>query len=481
VADQNRRGGPHERRNNDVFVTPERWNFRGEATIESGPKRLLIWQGIPGEEAKVRILHQGRNQDRGRWIRSRKPHPRRVEPPCDRYTPCGGCPLMHLDSEGQLRVHRYMVRRALSEAGVEAEVDEVVAAPASRDFRHVIKVGFGYSDIGRPRMGAFGRDSRAVVPIPLCHVATPELREVMKILAHYFIELDVRPFVPERGGLLRYAVMRQSSHTKEVLVTLVVAKNNRLLRDLASALEENCAFVAGVHLHLNDGPGNAIFDRDGQGMVGTSRLAGRMMIIERIAGIDYRVGPGDFFQTHPAMADRLYRDVIEISGARPDVPVVDLYAGVGGFALALAPKTGWALGVESIEGAVLRARESASANAVAAEFTHGEVLDVLPDIARRLKGRRPLVLVNPARRGLEDGVIAGVLALEPRKLIYVSCNPQALGRDLRTFVDEGWTVDLVRPYDMFPNTAHVEVVAALTPPDGGAAPTGRAPRRKLVR
>jgi len=481
VSDQNRRGGHQEYRSNDVIVTPERWNFRGEAVIDSGPQRLLVWQGIPGEEGKVRILHQGRNQDRGRWIRSKKPHPRRVEPACDRYTPCGGCPLMHLDNQGQHRVHRYMVRRALEEAGITAEVDEVVAAPEAVSFRHVIKVGFGYSDIGRPRMGAFGRDSRTVVPIPKCHVATPELREVMKILAHYFIELDIRPFVPERGGLLRYAVMRQSAHTKEVLVTLIAAKNNRLLRDLASALEENCAFVAGVHMHLNAAPGNAIFDRDEQGAVGTSRLAGRTMIVERIADVDYRVGPGDFFQTHPAMADRLYRDVIQISGAANEVPVVDLYSGVGGFALALAPKTGWALGVESVEGAVLRARESASANAVAAEFTHGEVLDVLPDLARRLKGRRPLVLVNPARRGLEDGVISGVLALEPRKLVYVSCNPQALGRDLRVFVDEGWTIDLVRPYDMFPNTAHVEVVCALTPPGGGTAPTARAPRRKLVR
>lgn len=466
-----------------AVVTPDYWNFRGETVVE-GRKRLLVWQGIPGEQARVRVIHQGRNQDRGRWLSSRRPDRRRVEPACERYTPCGGCPLMHLNDRGQRDVRRGLVAAALAEAGVELEVEPVVPAPSTRDFRHLIKVGFGYSDIGRPRMGAFGRASRDLVPIPKCLVATPTLREVMKIVAHHFIDLDIRPFVPERGGLLRYMVARQSAHSGEVLITLVAARNHRLLRQLAEAIEQNCAAVVGVHLHLNDGPGNAIFDRDGQGVVGTSRLVGRMTITDRIAGVDYRIGPGDFFQTHPAMADRLYRDVIAMStdgGMAGGVPVVDLYAGVGGFALALAPKCGWAVGVEGVEGAVRRARESASAGEISAEFTCGEVLDVLPELARRLKGRRPLVVLNPARRGLEDGVIDGVMALDPRRIIYVSCNPQALGRDLRAFMAAGWTAGAVRPYDMFPNTAHVEVVCDLRPPDGGRAPTLRSPRRKVIR
>lgn len=484
MADNRPPRGP--RRGGDrpvAVVTPDYWNFRGETVVE-GRQRLLVWQGIPGEEGRVRVIHQGRNQDRGRWLSSRRPDPRRVEPPCERYTPCGGCPLMHLNEQGQRGVRRELVAAALAEAGLETEVEPVVPAPSMADFRHLVKVGFGYSDIGRPRMGAFGRDSRDLVPIPQCLVATPTLREVMKIVAHHFIDLDIRPFVPDRGGLLRYMVARQSAHTGEVLITLVAGRNHRLLRQLAETIEQNCAAVVGVHLHLNDGPGNAIFERDGQGVVGTSRLAGRMTITERLADVEYKIGPGDFFQTHPAMADQLYRDVIELSlegAGRADVPVVDLYAGVGGFALALAPKCGWAMGVEGVEGAVRRARESASAGEISAEFTHGEVLDVLPDLTRRLAGRRPLVVVNPARRGLEDGVIDGVLALDPRRVIYVSCNPRALGRDLRIFTAAGWAVHTVRPYDMFPNTAHVEVVCALTPPDGGRAPTLRSPRRKVVR
>jgi len=467
------------------WVEPDVWTPRGEAKV-SGGHELLVWQGIPGERARVRVVHRGQNQDRALWQRADRPHPSRVEPPCERYHPCGGCPLMHVDQAGQLEARRVMVADALAAEGLgEVAVEPVVAAPSGADYRHLIKLGVGYSDRRHPRLGAFGRDTRQIVPIPGCPVTTPALREVMKVTAFQFINLDIRPFVPGRGGLLRYVVARQSAHTDEVLITLVGARNHKLLRELADAIEANCAAVVGVHLHINDGPGNAIFARDGQGVVGTRRLAGRGHIIERLAGVDYTIGPGDFFQTHPAVADRLYRDVIEeISGAANGVPVVDLYSGVGGFALALAPRTGWALGVEAVEGAVLRARESASAAEVAAEFTQGDVAEVLPDIARRLKGKRPLVIVDPARRGLEEGVFEGIEALKPRRVVYVSCNPRSLARDMRRFVDAGWSVGAVRPYDMFPHTAHVEVVVALDPPDADAiaeATTARAPRRKLVR
>jgi 23S rRNA (uracil1939-C5)-methyltransferase len=478
MGDHDRRQPESNRSRDTAVVTPSYWNFRGEAVLENDRgRRLLVWQGVPGETAR------GRNQDRAKWLGARKPHPDRVEPLCDRYTPCGGCPLMHLSAEGQRDVRRGLVGAALREEGLEVEVEPVVAAPSDLNFRHLIKLGTGFSDIGRPRIGAFGRDTRAIIPIPNCEVATPTLREVMKVTAHHFLDLQIYPYEPEEGrGLLRYVVARQSAHTGEVLLTLVAGRRNRLLMQLAETIEKSCSAVVGVHLHINDAPGNAIFARDGQGVVGTRRLTGREVIVERVADVDYQIGPGDFFQTHPVMADRLYRDVIELSGARNEVPVVDLYSGVGGFALALAPLTGWALGVESVEGAVRRARASASSNAVTAEFAHGEVVEVLPEVSRRLKGRRPLLIANPARRGLEEGVIEAIFELDPRKMIYVSCNPRALARDLRRFVDEGWSVDRVRPYDMFPNSSHVETVTVLSPPDNGEAPAvGRAPRRKLVR
>jgi 23S rRNA (uracil1939-C5)-methyltransferase len=153
---------------------------------------------------------------------------------------------------------------------------------------------------------------------------------------------------------------------------------------------------------------------------------------------------------------------------------------VGGLALQAASKTGWALGVEEVDGAVARARESARRNDVPAEFLTGRVEDVLPEIGRRLAGARPIVAVNPARRGLEPGVVDAVLALKPQRVAYVSCNPATMAHDLALFRAGGLAVGEVELFDMFPNTAHVEALVLLEATDTDG-PGRRGPRRRVVR
>lgn len=474
------RGGPDE-----GIITAQTWNHRGEA-VYKGERPMRIWSGIVGERARVRRLHQGAHQDVARWIEGVPPHPDRVDPPCIRYNPCGGCPLMHLRPEAQDQVRVDLLAAAFAQAGCELPpegVDPLVPAPGGRtDFRHVVKLLGGYSDDGHPRYGAPGRNDRHVVPIPECRVATPTLRDVMRSMALTAIQMELFPWTEDGRGLLRWMVARQSAHTGQVLVTVIAGRRIGAMDAFANELARQNQAVCGVHLHLNDGPGNAIFGRDGQGLVGTTGLVGTGHIVERLAGVDVRVGPGDFYQTQPAMADRIAQDLLELSGARPGLPMLDLYAGVGGFTLAFAARTGFALGVEVNEGAVRRARESAQAQHLPAEFLRGEVGELLPALRQRFAGRRPVVLVDPARRGLEEGVVEAVLALEPARLLYLSCNPQALARDARRFLEAGWTLERLRPYDMFPNTAHLEVLAIFQPP--GGAPDGagmRGPQRRRVR
>lgn len=487
-ADRRRAGGrarPEPRADEGVF-TPIRWNPRGEAVAEHGGRPVRIWSGIVGEQARVRRTHAGAHQDVARWQEGLPPHPDRVTPACPRYQPCGGCPLMHLQHDAQDRARMDLLHTALAAEGValpEGGVDPLVRAPGGlADFRHVVKLLGGYSDEGSPRFGAPGRNTRHVVPIPECKVVTPTLRELMRSMALTALELELWPWTDDGRGVLRWMVARQSAHTGQVLVTLVAGRRVGGIDALAQALARFNTQICGVHLHLNDGPGNAIFGRDGQGLVGTTGLLGTGYIVERLAGVDVRVGPGDFYQTQPAMADLIARDLLELSGAAPGQAMLDLYAGVGGFTLAFAARTGFALGVEVNEGAVRRARESAQAQHLPAEFLRGEVGELLPTLRQRFAGRRPIVLVDPARRGLEEGVVEAVLAIEPARLLVLSCNPQALARDLRRFAAAGWTLERLRPYDMFPNTAHLEVLAVLrSPGDAPEGPSLRGPQRRRVR
>ena len=461
------------------LLTPGRWSPKGEAMSTGRTKQTAVWRGIVGEEERVLITRRGANRDYGEVREALVRHPHRTEPPCSRMDSCGGCAHMHMTAEGQHSAKRWLIEEAFRLEGMDdIDLKPMVGGPL-QDFRHVLKLIAGVGDRGRSRLGAPARFTRRVVPIPQCNVVTPELRDFTGHAAHKMLELEVRPFTPEAGGLLRYLHARQSHHSGEILVTVVATRENGLIRQYAESLAHGP--VSGVFLHINNRPDNTIFDRDENGEVLTKRMWGRRTLTESLLGVELQVGPTDFFQTNPAMADKLYATVAELARAEEGVPLLDLYSGVGGFALALASKTGWALGVESDANAVEMATASARKAGVPAEFEQGDVLLVLHEQKERLAQRRPVVIVDPARRGLEQRVGPAILDLHPRRVVYVSCNARALARDVRNFCARGWTLKELRPFDMVPNTPHVEVVALLEPPDAEEVPSLRAPRRKRVR
>jgi len=392
---------------------------------------------------------------------------------------------MHLDPPGQERAHRALMRDALRSAGLrDIAVDAWHPCPDGlADFRHIVKVGVGRNDHGKVKVGAWGRGTRRVVPIPKCVVAAPILNKTMVSLAHYILELDIWPYEPDTGkGTLRHAILRASRTTGEVMITLVAGRSNRMLRELAEAVTRAVSEVVGVWLHLNDQPGNALYDRDDYGVVRCLPLQGKGELTEEIGGIRYQIGPGDFFQTNPSVAALVYQRTLDVLDPGADDVFVDLYSGVGGLALQAARRgAGFVVGVEEIDGAVQRARAAARSNRLNAEFTLGRVDQVGPDLEKRLDGTRPLIAVNPARRGLEDGVVEQIAAFKPRRVAYISCNPTALARDLAQFVEAGFTPPRgLELFDMFPNTPHVECLAVLEGP-AGEGPARRAPRRKVVR
>ncbi len=468
----------------DHRLTPTHWNPRGEAE-GVGPRGLpvRVWGGIPGEDGSIKILHVGESSTAAKWRGASEPSAWRREPACDKWSLCGGCPLMHVTAGGQEQARRDIVARAFAAESLPVEIGAFHASPGGEsNYRHVVKLGIEFSDAGRLRVGAWGRGDRHIVPIPHCNVAAPVLRKTIASLAHWVLTLEIWPWNPDTGqGTLRAIVLRASKTTGEVLVTLVAGKHTKALSELAEHLHDDVAELAGVWFHLNEEPGNAIFTRDGEGVIGVSPLSGRDHIEERLNGVLYRIGPGDFFQTNPGLAEVLFRRVVERLAPGPDDAVVDLYSGVGGIALQVGSKAGFVVGVEEVEGAVNRAKEASRLNKSNAEFQLGRVADVLPELGKRLARTRPLVTVNPARRGLEPGVVEAIAALSPSRLLYVSCNPRALARDLAHFQTLGFRMDgPVELFDMFPHTPHVEVLAALQGPAGESG-GGRPPRRKVIR
>jgi len=389
---------------------------------------------------------------------------------------------MHLKPDAQDDARLSIVADLFKRHALAVPVPEAVVASPDGDenYRYVVKMACGRSDWGRPRLGAYERDSHKVLPIPNCRVATSALRRAMGTVTHHILESGIPPYnEKEDVGVLRHILIRESRLTGKMLVTLVCARRPRDAKDVADAIAQNLSTVAGVHLHINAYPGNNIFYVE-EGRIGTVNLTGENTIEDEIAGVRMRFGGADFFQANPGMASRIVEDVLELSADLSDRPVVDLYSGVGTFSLPLAKRNPWVGGVEFAVAAVERAKANAAMAKVPAEFFAGTVAERALDLAQRVSGSAPMVVLDPARKGIEEEAFDPIESLKPERMFYVSCNPAALARDLAEWTRRGWTVHTLRAYDMFPQTAHLEMLAVLSPAEAPTRKKG-GPRRRIVR
>jgi len=489
TIDPRRRIRPGQRlvRGGVITVTPQYYLTQGFAQAIERGRKVAVWSGIVGERADVVVQHVGKNRIRARFLATAEgaePHPGRREPPCEKYFACGSCPMMHLDDSAQQTARLHIMHRALEGVGLEDLTPDTIFSfdDDALGYRHVAKLAIGRSDRGQLRVGAYRRGTHDIVSIPECPVVTEGIRKAMRVTAHAIMDLELGPWLPDdRDGPMRHVVLRQSRTTGEVLATIIGGWHDRAFNELARRMTSIDANIVGVHLHINSKRGNSIFDygEDDEGP-GFLKLAGVRTIQEDLHGLQMNIGPGDFFQANPAMGAKLVADALDWLEPWRDRPVVDLYSGVGAFTVPLAQAHGWALGIEAVEGATRRADDNARRNHVGAEFVAGKVEEVFEDNAERLKGRGAVVVADPARKGLEDGVLDAVFGIEPAAVLMVSCNPVAMARDLRAAVKQGWKVDRIAAYEMFPQTVHLEAMALLLPPTA-PVPSVRAPRRTVVR
>jgi 23S rRNA (uracil1939-C5)-methyltransferase len=462
----------------EAVVVPDGWLSRGEAFVRGRGTQLAVFGGIPGERARVHVIDREGHPQRARLLATvGAPSPNRVEPPCERYGTCGRCPLMHVSARGRRGVADELLAEAFVAFAPAIRPSPLVAEDTPLGWQHQVELVTGWSDERHPRLGVIGRERRRVVAIPQCPVATEGLRELMKVAAHHMIALDVRPW-DNRGGSLRAVLGRESRATGEILVTLVFGRSNPFAGELAERIGAGLQRVAGVHVHWNDDPATLLAVTE-EGGTATSLLYGKPAIEERIDGLRLRLGPVDPFAANPSVAERQWGAIVDAIAPAEGDAVVDLASGVGARTLLLARRTGWALGVDRSEDATRRARENAVLNSVPAEFTTGGVAEALEASAAKLRGRRPLVVADVGRRGLEDVDVERLVELSPRRVALVGTNPRALARDAGRIASRGWTLRSVTPWDVAPYTPFFESVALLESADA-AAPSVRAPRRRRL-
>jgi 23S rRNA (uracil1939-C5)-methyltransferase len=443
----------------------------GVAETAAGDEVLRVHAAgaLPGERIRGYIVYRSAHLSAGQrsaWAELEAvitPSTDRVAAPCPAHGRCGGCALMPLAYPAQIAWKRERVRdqlhRHVELAGVE--VAPCVPSPVTVGYRNQAKWVCGRGEGGEVVLGAYAPRSHDIVDLGGCQVVEPILDQGQRILLGILRSQGVQPYHEvRRTGVLRYAMLRANA-AGEVLATLVAYRDWEQADAVAAAFMAELPALVGVVLNLNSTTGNALFGD-------TERLlAGRSAIDDQMGDVRVRLGSRSFFQANRAVGSRIYRDLVaRLPGHFGRA--VDVYSGAGGIALSLAARAREVVAIE-----VSPAATDAAASGPSESATH-RLRVVTADAALGLAtvDAADLVVLNPPRKGCSDAVLAQVRRLSPEWIVYLSCEPRTLARDL-AILSSGASITSVVPYDMMPHTPHVETLAILSrrrvPQDGESA------------
>ncbi|MCC6784542.1 MAG: 23S rRNA (uracil(1939)-C(5))-methyltransferase RlmD [Planctomycetes bacterium] len=427
---------------------------------------LFVPEVIPGERVRVVVSSAARKYGRAELLEVLEPSPDRVEPRCPHFHHCGGCQLQHLAHPAQMLEKSERLRRviahALDVAPASLPIRPMLGPVVPWEQRTKLALHFVERD-GLLEAGYFARRSRDVVGIEECPIQDPLALRVGLAVRDGAIAagLSAVNFDPVRelyrGGHLRATVVRAASATGQAHATVVVQTTRGMPRLEPLVRELQAAGATGASLNVNDGPPEQLLGERFDTLFGTPGVE------DEVEGLRLRSSPGAFFQTSAFGVTTLVREVRRILHDAPkDARIADLYCGGGLFALALARSTGRVFGIEDSEQAIADANASAALNGIEnAHFRAGLVERLMNNLARSRE--KPFaVILDPPRAGCAARVLHGVAKeLQPTRIVYVSCEPATLARDLARLLPLGYEITEITPVDMFPHTSHIETIVVL--------------------
>lgn len=429
---------------------------------------VFVPGALPGEQVRVRLVHRARRHCLAELQAVLDPSPDRRRPPCILAGRCGGCSIQHLAAPAQRHWKEDRVRQALSRiGGLDATVspiplDDVGSVSGSAPglgYRNRATIPLERQEDGRLKAGFYRSGSHRIVNMNHCPVLDPRLDRLIEPLKADLESSDwpVDANLSGEGGL-RHLALRLGHRSGECLITLISSHRDLPgLEALAGSWMERWPEVVGVCLNLQPRATNTLMGPE------TEVITGRDWISDTFAGLRFRIGADTFFQIHPAEAEKVVALLLEALPSPESIggTVLDAYCGVGTFSLPLARAGHRVIGIEQQERSIEQARRNALSNGLEdrCRFQAGDVAALLQD---SLQGVGALVL-DPPRKGLDPAVLSIIETQPPRSVLYISCDPSTLARDLGQLCREDgpYRLDRVQPFDFFPQTSHVETVAVL--------------------
>ncbi len=414
---------------------------------------VFVPGALAGERVRLHIIKVTASYAVGKLLEVVTPSSHRVVPLCPVYEKCGGCALGHVSYAQELRIKQEQVLSALTRLGGLSEVPirPILGMDQPERYRNKGAFPYGMTDKG-PAFGFYAPRSHRLVPVADCLIEQKQVCDAVNAVKKWAERYAVEPYDERTGkGCLRHAVARVT--TSGELMTVVVTRGELAHR---KELVEDLFFADSVYWNRNDKNTNVIFgDR-------FTLLSGKPTLRETLCGLAFEVSPRSFLQVNPVQTEKLYGAALALLAPQPNETVADVYCGIGTISLLLAQKAGQVIGIEVVPEAVENAKENAARNGIQnASFLCAPAEAALPQLVA--DGQTiDCLTVDPPRKGCDPQVIEAILASGARRLVYVSCNPATLARDVKLLVAGGFTVQAVQPVDMFPRCGHVETVALLS-------------------
>ena len=432
--------------------------FQGEGIAKIDGFTIFIPNAIKGEKIKILIVKVLTSHAFGKIIEIIKQSDYREESDCITYKRCGGCSLRHIKYNETLKIKQNAVQSLVNKTlENKLKVEETLGMDKPYHYRNKAQYPIGLNKEGKPVIGVFANRTHEIIPIETCYIQNKQSEEIAKYIFNFLVNHKIKVYDEKSGkGLIRHIVTKIGIKTNEVMCIIVINGNELPYEDiLVNELTHKFENIKSIIKNINTKNTNVILGNE------NINLYGNGYIKDILGDFIFKISPMSFYQVNPVQAEKLYNIGVELADINKNDIVFDLYCGIGTISLFMSKFAKEVYGVEIVDEAIVAAKENACINNVTnTKFIAGDVEKVLDDLVNVKKIIPDIIMLDPPRRGLDNTSIENIRKVSPKKVVYISCNPATLVRDLAKLEDI-YNIKSIKPVDMFPFTSSVECCAVL--------------------
>ncbi|GAK12679.1 23S rRNA (uracil(1939)-C(5))-methyltransferase RlmD [Geomicrobium sp. JCM 19039] len=447
-------------KNESLTVTFEDLTHEGAGVAKIDGYPLFVPNALPGEEAEIKVVKAGKGFGFGKLMNRLTTSEHRIEPPCPIYDRCGGCQLQHLSEAAQNDLKRQQIVNALHKymGNSTIPVHPTLAMDEPWSYRNKAQVPVAANRDGELIAGFYAKRSHQIVDMDHCLIQGAPNDEAIQVVKSLLKKYTIQPYDEKtRRGVIRHIVARHSHTSGEVMVVLVtngkkLPNKEALIDDIKNEVNN----VRSIVQNINTKDTNVIFGDQSE------VLWGSRTIEDKIGDVRFLISPRSFFQVNPTQTEVLYNKVMEYAALTGKETVIDAYCGIGSISLFLAQQARHVYGVEIVGDAIRDAKNNAELNGMTnVDFAVGKAEEIVPWWRAAHGIEADVMVVDPPRKGCDPALLDTMIKMKPERIVYVSCNPATLARDLKILEEGGYEAKEITPVDMFPQTTHVESVVSI--------------------